>query len=110
MKRIIISICVISLAGLACLAEVPTLTPAPTETQASTQTPAILPSADPTLVQTTIVVITDTNVRECANTDAEIVTVLAEGSTVTAVCNGDWCRVSDGWFCLPAAIGTGGCE
>lgn len=62
---------------------------------------------------TTIEVVTDTYLHEWMSLDAPETGQIYEGEIITAVCcadNPNWCRVPEGWFCLPAAIGTGGCE
>lgn len=78
------------------------LTPAPSY--------ATNPVQLPTLTQIKIVVLTVTNVREYADLDAGVVGYIYPGELVATDCVGDWCRVSSGWFCRPAALGAGGCE
>lgn len=116
MRRILIALSVLVLAGLAC--GMPAVVPPDPEQSdlpyvLAVATPTIITIHTETLVQTTILTaVTDTNVRDCASMGGEIVGMIYEGETVTAVCNGAWCysQRHGGWFCQAALIGTGGCE
>ena len=58
-----------------------------------------------------VTVATALNIRSCGSLACEVVAVVYAGTELSAICSGDWCLLPTvGWFCLPAAELTDGCE
>ena len=78
---------------------VPSPSPAPTVTEISIR------------VVNIVTVATALNIRSCGSLACEVVAVVYAGTELSAICSGDWCLLPTvGWFCLPAAELTDGCE
>jgi hypothetical protein len=107
-----ITLVLVPLVALACMVAPLTATPISVTNIPATNTPTPAPvSGALRLVTTTITTVTDLHLRECAAVSCAVTRVVLAGTQLTAVCSGDWCVVSGGdYFCLPAAIGTGGCN
>ena len=118
MNRINVLILVLVLASAACMSPVVTpIAPTPSVTQEAIVLPAadvggLERVSDNVYVETcTIVAVTDTNIRSCGDVDCEDVGDILAGETVTGACSGDWMTLGrNRYACIPALIGTGGCE
>ena len=108
MKRIPIAIIALCLALLACTAPAAQLSE---NIEPLTATPEI--SISPTAERVEIVTpATDVYLRACPSLSCRPLDWAWAGEPVMAVCDGEWCRVTDTelYFCLPAALLEGGCK
>lgn len=100
------------LTSLACTMSSQPVSPAPLPTPTASLSAVAHPVPTiPPVVGTNIRTVTALHIRECAGLSCDVVNIVPAGTMLSAFCNGEWCMVpAYGWFCLPAAIGTGGCE
>lgn len=97
---------------LACMTTAP-LTATPEATATSTPTIAPVSVNKEIRVDTCrFVAVTETNIRECGDVSCRVVGMIDAGETVTGVCSdSEWVTLGANQFaCIPALIGTGGCE
>jgi len=86
-------------------------TPAPEPTASPSPSPAPTVTEISIRVVNIVTVATALNIRSCGSLACEVVAVVYAGTELSAICSGDWCLLPTvGWFCLPAAELTDGCE